>query len=558
MTALFRLLILPTSDHLDLVAFLFFYLLHMYLNIDFDPIPINQTFAMGAGEGATSFRSLQDTPTWALATVCFVIISVSIFIDLLIHLVCSWLKRHRHVALFEAVQKFKSGLMILGFMSLLLTVIQRRVAKICIPAKVAYSMIPCHKQAQTTENMSEENKTRLVGHCESQGKSSLISEEGINQLSIFFFVLAVTQIVYCVLTMALGRAKMRRWKSWEKETRTLEYQVANDPNRFRFTRQTTFGRRHTLCCAHTSLGLWTKCFFRQFFHSVAKVDYLTLRHGFITAHLSDKLYFNFQKYIESSLEDDFKVVVGIRPFMWILVVIFMLLAVHDWKVYLWISLLPPAIVLVLGTKMEVIVTKMALQLTEQNGTTKGAPLVQPNNDLFWFGHPNLILTLIHITLFLNAFEVAFFIWVTLQFGIDSCYHEDIIIIIIRVVLAVLVQVVCSYITLPLYALVTQMGSGFKSAVMGEQIANVMKKWHGDVRKKRQKQQQDSDHARSPETSSNSRASIDLPNTTTLHREPTLAHISTIQGSPPNPIAALSSTVTVAEILAQENAITQTT
>jgi len=25
-----------------------------------------------------------------------------------------------------------------------------------------------------------------------------------------------------------------------------------------------------------------KCFFRQFFHSVEKVDYLTLRHGFIS------------------------------------------------------------------------------------------------------------------------------------------------------------------------------------------------------------------------------------------------------------------------------------
>jgi hypothetical protein len=53
-------------------------------------------------------------------------------------------------------------------------------------------------------------------------------------------------------------------------------------------------------------------FFRQFFASVTKVDYLTMRQGFINAHLSPNAKFDFQKYIKRSLEDDFKVVVGIR------------------------------------------------------------------------------------------------------------------------------------------------------------------------------------------------------------------------------------------------------
>lgn len=42
-----------------------------------------------------------------------------------------------------------------------------------------------------------------------QGKASLVSEEGLHQLHIFIFVLAVMQIVYSVLTMGLGRAKVR-------------------------------------------------------------------------------------------------------------------------------------------------------------------------------------------------------------------------------------------------------------------------------------------------------------------------------------------------------------
>lgn len=472
---------------------------------------------MAAGDGVS--RSLQETPSWALATVCFIFISLSIFIEHLIHLLANWLRRHRKTALLEAVEKLKSVLMLLGFMSLILAVTQKFISKICIPNNAAYTMLPCRKiikikntkalghmqiWSHTFQNWSESSvfqERRLAAqssessdYCSSKDMTSLISPEGMNQLSIFIFVLAVMQIVYSVLTMALGRAKMRRWKAWEKETQTIEYQAANDPNRFRYTRQTTFGRRHMTNCTETPLHLWTKCFFRQFFRSVAKVDYLTLRHGFIAAHLSvNNKTFNFQKYIQRSLEDDFKVVVGISPVMWFIVVIFILLDVHGWHAYLSLSFLPLIIVLVLGTKLEVIVARMALKLKDKNSTIKGTPLVQPNDDLFWFSHPKFVLTLLHLTLFMNAFELAFFVWVTLTFGLKSCYHERIETIIIRVVLAVTVQVLCSYITLPLYALVTQMGTHFKSAVLDEQTANVIRQWHATVKQKRKKQK---DHSQS--------------------------------------------------------------
>jgi mlo protein len=40
-------------------------------------------------------------------------------------------------------------LILLGFMSLILTVTQRPISKICISNKVAYTMLPCHKSAPT-------------------------------------------------------------------------------------------------------------------------------------------------------------------------------------------------------------------------------------------------------------------------------------------------------------------------------------------------------------------------------------------------------------------------
>lgn len=41
-----------------------------------------------------------------------------------------------------------------------------------------------------------------------QGKTSLMSAQGTNQLSIFIFVIAVMQVVYSGVTMGLGRAKV--------------------------------------------------------------------------------------------------------------------------------------------------------------------------------------------------------------------------------------------------------------------------------------------------------------------------------------------------------------
>ncbi|XP_031252282.1 MLO-like protein 3 [Pistacia vera] len=487
-----------------------------------------------ATAGESSARSLEKTPTWALAVVFFVIVFICIIIEHSIHLLTHWLKKRRKNALIDAVDKLKSELMLLGFMSLLLAVTQSFISNICIPTKVADIMLPCLKAVESesldvksfehygNKNINrnllsmdglyeymvwQANRRRLdddteveddaagavSDSCTSKGKVSLISTDGILQLRIFICALVVMQIVYSVLTMALGRAKMRRWKTWEKETRTTEYLAANDPDRFRLTRQTTFGRRHVTSCTETSTQLWIKCFFRQFFRSVAKVDYLTLRHSFISAHMSSARYnhyFNFQKYIQRSLEEDFKVVVGISPLMWFVVVIFLLLDVHGWqKIFAATTYVPLLIVLLVGTKLETIVAKMALRINERTDVIKGTPLVEPSDKLFWFGRPRFVLILLHFTLFLNAFELAFFIWVSTQFGVDSCFHEHTAITVTGVVLAIIAQVLCSYITLPLYALVTQMGSQFRSRVLEEQTAKIIKQWHTEVRERKKKEEE---------------------------------------------------------------------
>ncbi|KAL0317456.1 UNVERIFIED_CONTAM: MLO-like protein 6 [Sesamum angustifolium] len=317
-----------------------------------------------------------------------------------------------------------------------------------------------------------------------QGKVQFVSAYGIHQLHIFIFVLAVAHILYCVITYGLGRLKMRKWKSWENETKTIQYQYYNDPERFRFARDTSFGRRHLHFWSKSPLLLWIVCFFRQFLTSVAKVDYLTLRHGFITAHLTphSQQSFDFHKYINRSLEEDFKVIVGISPVIWLCAVLFLLTNTNGWYSHFWLPFIPLIIILLVGAKLQVIITKMGIRILERGDVIKGTPVVQPGDDLFWFKRPGLILFLIHLVLFQNAFQLAFFAWSWWKFGYPSCYHENLEDLVIRIAMGVLIQVLCSYVTLPLYALVTQMGTNMKPVIFSDQVASALRGWHQTAKK----------------------------------------------------------------------------
>ncbi|GLT70110.1 hypothetical protein SLA2020_422080 [Shorea laevis] len=451
-------------------------------------------------------RTMEETPTWAVAVVCFVLVLISIIIEYLIHILGAWLKKKHKPALYEALEKVKAELMLMGFISLLLTVLQGQISDTCIPASMAATWHPCSKEEEEktdTSSDSESSGRKLLefsdfssdifrrslaakteDKCSAKGQVAFMSASAIHELHIFIFVLAVVHILYCITTYALGKTKMRRWKVWENETKTIEYQYYNDPERFRFARDTSFGRRHLNFWSKSSFSLWIVCFFRQFFGSVNKVDYLTLRHGFITAHLApgSQTRFDFQKYIDRSLEEDFKVVVGISPIIWFVAVLFLLSNTNGWYAHYWLPFIPLIIILLVGTKLQVIITKMGLRIQDRGDVVKGAPLVQPDDDFFWFGRPRFLLFLIHLVLFQNAFQLAFFIFSTYKFTIKSCFHKSTAVIIVRISMGVIIQVLCSYVTLPLYALVTQMGSTMRPTIFNERVAAALKKWHHEAKK----------------------------------------------------------------------------
>ncbi|CAL5205555.1 unnamed protein product [Lathyrus oleraceus] len=454
-----------------------------------------------AGGAAIGERTLKETPTWAVAVVCAVFIIISILIEHGIHTLEKWFHKKHKKAMSEALEKIKAELMLLGFISLLLTFGTKYIAKICIPPTLGDSMLPCKKEE--VEEDSKDDRRRLLSfddsivwrrglasaasggddYCSQKNQVPLISQSGVHQLHIFIFVLAVFHIFYSVMTMVLARAKMQKWKAWEAETSSVEYQFTHDPARFRFAHQTSFVKRHSGWTRKPGIR-WIVAFFRQFFASVSKVDYMTMRHGFINAHFAPDSKFDFHKYIKRSMEDDFKVVVGISIPLWAFAIIFLLMNVYNWYTLTWLSLAPLVILLLVGTKLELIILEMAQEIQDRTTIVRGVPVVEPNNKFFWFNRPQWIIFLIHFTLFQNAFQIAYFLWTWYEFKITSCFHENLPLIVIRVVLGVALQVLCSYITFPLYALVTQMGSHMKKGIFEEQTTKALKKWQKSAREKR--------------------------------------------------------------------------
>ncbi|KAK4356038.1 hypothetical protein RND71_025009 [Anisodus tanguticus] len=315
-------------------------------------------------------RSMEATPTWAVAAVCFILLAISIFIEQILHHLGEWLLKKHKKPLYEALEKIKAELMLLGFISLLLTVVQTPVSNLCVPKSVGYSWHPC--------KTDEDDKSKYDDPCLEKGKVQFASSYAIHQLHIFIFVLAVAHVLYCIATFAFGRLKVS--------------------------------------------------FFRQFFSSVPKVDYLTLRHGFMM------------------------------------------------------------IILLVGTKLQMIITEMGVRISERGDIVKGVPVVETGDHLFWFNRPGLVLFLVNFVLFQNAFQVAFFAWSWWKFGFPSCFHKNPADLAIRLTMGVIIQVHCSYVTLPLYALVTQMGSSMKPIIFGDNVATALRSWHS-MAKKRVKQGQ---------------------------------------------------------------------
>lgn len=464
-----------------------------------------------AGEGGDGeVLKLDGTPTWIVAAVCSVIVCISLFFERFLHRLGKRFMRKNQKPLFQALQKMKEELMLMGFISLLLVVFQGTIQRICIPESYTRHLRPCKAKdlvekagvgAEVTAHYRSEFIAGVLGsgrrlfsggggdgqHCAREGKVPLLSIEAIHQLHIFIFVLATTHVILSVLTMVLGGAKIRQWKHWEDSIHKEALENASTSPMITHVRETEFIRDHFLGIGKDSLVLgWLHSFMKQIFGSVTKSDYRTLRLGFIMAHCKFNLKFDFHKYMVRAVEADFKKVVGISWYLWIFVIIFLFLNVGGWHAYFWLSFIPLILLFTVGTKLEHIITQLAHEVAEKHSAIEGELVIKPSDDHFWFSRPRIMLIFIHFILFHVAFEIAYFFWILATYGYHSCIMDTNKYIIPRLVICVVAQIICSYSTLPLYAIVTQMGSSFKPVIFEEHVQESLVGWAQKVRTKGKK------------------------------------------------------------------------
>ncbi|XP_054812116.1 MLO-like protein 14 [Prosopis cineraria] len=448
-------------------------------------------------------RSFALTPTWSVATVLTVFVLVSFLVERSIHHLSKWLQKTNRKPLLSALEKMKEELMLLGFISLLLTATSTTIANICIPSKFYSSTFaPCTKSEVDEEKEKNEPRERILliastyphlvrrmldgmsqNSCK-EGHEPFVSYEGLEQLHRFIFVMAVTHISYSCLTMLLAIVKIHSWRKWEDKACMERHDSLAE-----MTRELTLRRQSTLVKFHTSTPLarnsflvWVTCFFRQFGRSVVCADYLTLRKGFIENH-NLMLTYDFHSYMIRSMEEEFQKIVGVSVPLWGFVIAFMLFDVKGSNLYFWIAIIPISLVLLVGAKLQHVIATLALENEGITGFFSKSKL-KPRDELFWFNKPDLLLSLIHFILFQNAFELASFFWFWWQFGYHSCFIRNHLLVYLRLILGFAGQFICSYSTLPLYALATQMGTNYKAALIPHRIRETIHGWGKQARRKR--------------------------------------------------------------------------
>uniref|UniRef100_A0A0D9ZL99 MLO-like protein n=1 Tax=Oryza glumipatula TaxID=40148 RepID=A0A0D9ZL99_9ORYZ len=411
--------------------------------------------------------TIEDTPTWVVAAVCSAIVLISFAFERSLHYLGKALERRRRT-LYEAFLKLKEELMLLGFISLLLVVFQDLIQRICIAESLMGHWLPCRGDGKASSHsrhgiaassaaiVSGAGARRLLGegtagsgHCSSKGKVPLLSLHAIEQIHIFIFVLAITHVVLSAVTVLLGLLQMRRWRHWENAIKAdgdFGPKMINRVQQFKFIQDRYKGFDKV-----TMVIIWMRSFFKQFYGSVTKDDYTAMRLGFVMEHFRGHPKFNFYDYMIKALEKDYKRVVGIKWYLWIFVMIFLLLNITGWHSYFWISLIPLVLLLLIGTKLEHIITQLAYEVATKHTAVEGDIAVSPSDNLFWLHSPRLA-----------------------TFGFNSCIMDRLPYRVSRIVICVVVQVLCSYSTLPLYAI---------SAVFSDDVANGLREWADEAQRR---------------------------------------------------------------------------
>ncbi|CAA0809391.1 MLO-like protein 4, partial [Striga hermonthica] len=196
---------------------------------------------MGATETEEG-RSLAETPSWAVAAVITVLVTVGFSIHGGLKKCGKWLDRTKRKHLLAALDKIKEEVMVFGLLSLLMGHWIVFVSKICVKSSALSSRFyPCapHSFPQHEVIIKDHAVVPKPLHLNSsvsrllledvhrdscpKGHEPFASYESLEQLHRFLFVLGTTHICYSFFAVALAMIKIYSWRTWEDLAKTLAF-----------------------------------------------------------------------------------------------------------------------------------------------------------------------------------------------------------------------------------------------------------------------------------------------------------------------------------------------
>ncbi|KAK9034853.1 hypothetical protein V6N11_076909 [Hibiscus sabdariffa] len=425
-------------------------------------------------------KSLEETPTWALATVISVMVAFGFLVHHSLKRFGRWLAKTKRKSLLAALEKIEEELMLFGVLSLLMGHWIEFFAKICIKSSALDSRFyPCSKfshrkklqqmlvssskytvrlNSTVVRELAAASHRRHESHdyCP-EGKDSFASYESLEQLHHFVFVLGVTHVSYSFIAIALAMIKIYSWRAWENHVKASADQQLQESSPtvesgLKIRRLSTF-IAHNVSHPWSQHGVlvWLLCFSRQFWSSINQADYKALRLGFITTH-ELPLTYDFHNYMVRSMEEEFRDIVGISVPFWIYCIMCVFLDFHG---NFLCSDPCTSFHFEIATRHNSLAIVVFAPLLPRLG------LVPGTNIYFWLS-------------FLPA------IW---EIKDPSCFMENRAFLVTRLAFGIISQFWCSYITFPLYVIVTQMGSKVKSALISENVRRSLHKWKRRVKER---------------------------------------------------------------------------
>lgn len=299
-----------------------------------------------------------------------------------------------------------------------------------------------------------------------------ISVAALHQAHILLFIVALAHIVYSVLTMNVVLAEVSKLDQ-------IEVFGDEEGENAEILKPPTAG--------------WAAAFYRSLFSTPLSnpFTYMSLRNFFIIKHADEPGVtpsFPFDDYIYLNATADFKGIVGMKWWMWLLLTITVtcdgLDAMHTGLIW---TMLPVLISLAVGTKVKKIEADIALasyalydknkdgrlsqdeiaEMQKMGSTIKRTSTTntdeQVNDKNFWCGKPSLLTPMIQYIIFQNSmvFSMAIFnFW-----QVDGQCYTTMGVRITKLAMGLIILAHDAYVTLPTYSLVIQMGDNFNEDIL---------------------------------------------------------------------------------------------